>query len=98
MQSDRGLGLEEKRQCSSAQRLVAGSCYTISAPQLSDTVLLPPYTGLYCALLCYSYKLPPVFVLGASFKPYTRHMQPTASLGHLTSCLVNHDMAPVCSL
>ena len=52
MQSDRGLGLEEKRQCSSAQRLVAGSCYTISAPQLSDTAPVLPYTALYWPILC----------------------------------------------
>ena len=105
MQSDRGLGLEEKRQCSSAQRLVAGSCYTISAPQLSDTAPLPPYTALYRPVLAYTVlycatvtNCPLFLSWGLHLKPYTRHMQPTASPGHLTSCLVNHDTAPVCSV
>ena len=51
MQSDRGLGLEEKRQCSSAQRLVAGSCYTTVRHRSTTALYLPvlAYTVLYCA-------------------------------------------------
>ena len=48
MQSDRGLGLEEKRQCSSVQRLVAGSCYNLSPA----TVRHRSIAALYWPILC----------------------------------------------
>ena len=97
MQSDQGLGLEEKRQCSSAQRLVAGSCYTTVRHRSTTALYLPvlAYTVLYCATVT---NCPLFLSWGLHLKPYTRHMQPTASPGHLTSCLVNHDTAPVCSV